>query len=331
MVNQKIDMKKAIVYLAQNSSCDTAHRRNSREMLERSLDLLYENYNRTFRTPVLIFHEGDFLAEDQEAISRGKPEIEFHRVHFELPDFFMEGEVPENWTPGELSISEPWSGPDTPMGVRHMCRFYSLQIFDILQELGCDWYMRMDDDSFIHSPIEYDLFDYLAERGYKYGYRADHKEALIAAYGFGETLLAYVKSENIRPTFLMEHFHRISDPVPDSLIGCAYDLWGYYNNFHVTQVGFWMQPKVQRFLRHMDRIGAGYKYRWSDLLIQSAAVQIFMPKKEVYKFQDWTYEHATRSGDELRWGGVFQGTLDKDHSLAEDYKERFGRTSKFTF
>jgi hypothetical protein len=35
-----------------------------------------------------------------------------------------------------------------------------------------------------------------------------------------------------------------------------------------------------------------YTKRWSDLLVQSAAVEMFMPRDAVHKFTDWTYEHA---------------------------------------
>jgi len=74
----------------------------------------------------------------------------------------------------------------------------------------------------------------------------------------------------------------------------------------------------------MDRVGAAYKYRWGDLLIQSAAVQIFMPKGKVYKFEDWTYEHATIIGGKLKYGGIYHGTQDKDAKVVKAFRERYG-------
>ncbi|MCP4833901.1 MAG: hypothetical protein GY895_03975, partial [Phycisphaera sp.] len=41
-------MNPAIIYLAQNTPCDSQYGRDSRTMLVRSLDLLYENYNARF-------------------------------------------------------------------------------------------------------------------------------------------------------------------------------------------------------------------------------------------------------------------------------------------
>ena len=316
-------MKNVIVYLAQNSAKDPNYGRDSRSVLEKSLDLLYENYNNQFKTPVLIFHEGDFLHNDQEAITKGRSEIEFHTISFNLPEFFIDGEILQRLNPNNPGKDD---GTGFPLGTRHMFRFFSIQIYDYLDKLGYDWYMRMDDDSYIHTSIDYDLFEFMIKSGFEYGYRVDHKETEQMSRGFGEALLSYIKAENVEPTFLMEHFYKVSDPEPNSLLGCKYDLWGYYNNFHITRVGFWKNPDVQRFLNHMDRIGAGYKFAWTDLLIQSAAVQIFMPKKQVVKFTDWTYEHATVIGDILGCGGIFAGENYPDLPVVAEFKKKFGRS-----
>src|ERR1039458_3678496 len=138
-------MKPAIVYLAQNTLRDTQYGRDSRSLLEKSLDLLFKNYNDKFKHDVLIFHEGDFKEKDQNEIARGRKEIEFKEIHFEVPSFLRVEEIPKIWTDGY--------GSNFGMGHRHMIRFYAVRLFDILNELGYDWFFRMDDDSLLHSPI----------------------------------------------------------------------------------------------------------------------------------------------------------------------------------
>ena len=336
-------MKSAIVYLAQNTRKDPQYGRDSRSMLEKSLDLLYENYNHKFKHPVLIFHEGDFGPADQEAVIAGRDEIEFHEVHFDVPSFLRKEEVPEFW---QSQTGRSRFG----MGHRHMYRFYSLLLFDILADLGYEWYMRLDDDSFVHSRIGYNLFEFMEKNDYEYGYRVDVQEGLSASYGFGETVLAYIKSERIDPAFFYKHvkeittndiarrrikefllkidpegkFHNVRENNLSPVAREPYDRRGYYNNFHITRIAFWKRPEVQYFLHHMDRVGAAYKYRWGDLLIQSAAVQIFMPKGKVYKFEDWTYEHATIIGGKLKYGGIYHGTQDKDAKVVKAFRERYG-------
>ena len=345
-------MSDAIVYLAQNSPRDPQYGRDARSMLERSLDLLYANYNEQFNHRVLIFHEGDFGLDDQEVVAAGRPEIEFHEVRFEVPPFLPEDEVPEVW-----EGFHPFG-----LGHRHMCRFYSLDLFDILADLGVEWYFRMDDDSFIHSRIDYDLFEFMRRSGYEYGYRVDVQDGLDVTRGFGETVFAYLVAEDIEPTFFFDHLvsyswlsyqrdgwvNRAKNAVktvllrqnperrllrwnwpsaPPRLRRFVYDRKGYYNNFHITRVGFWKSPEVQRFLRHFDRIGAAYKYRWNDLVLQSAAVQVFCPRRKLYKFTDWTYEHATIRDERLFFGGIYEGSADRGSKTVQQFVSSYGRTN----
>ena len=334
-------MNPCIVYLAQNTKKDLQYGRDSRSMLEKSLDLLYLNYNNQFKHPIIIFHEGDFKISDQEAVIKGREEIKFQEIQFELPSFLDLKEIPEMWD-GIFG-----------MGHRHMCRFYGLLIFDILRDMGYDWFFRMDDDSFIHSKINYDLFQYMMDHGYDYGYRVDIQEPQRTSYGFSETVLAYLKSERIKPYTFFDHFvssQKVNRDISSwkgklkSMIGAGidkiankinYDLngwpaptewdrWGYYNNFFITRIDFWHQPDVQPFLHHFDRIGGGYKYRWNDLIMQSVVVQIFLPKERVYKFTDWTYEHATMRNGKLNWGGIYQGTDDKEGIEVRAFEKEWG-------
>lgn len=344
-------MRPCIVYLAQNSERDPQYGRDSRSLLERSLDLLWENYNARYRHPVLIFHEGDFSPADRRAVARGRAEISFQEIRFEVPAFLPAEEVPTTWR-GFHAYG---------LGHRHMIRFYGLQLYDILHDLGFDWYFRMDDDSFFHSPIRYDLFELMERRGFEYGYRVDVRDGADVTRGFGETVFAYLVAEGLEPEQFYRRLRRQSlvgallrrgrerlenavkraimawdasrsyelwpgSAVPPSRDRLRYDRRGYYNNFHVTRVGFWRRPDVQSFLRHMDRIGGGYKYRWNDLVLQSAAVQIFLPESKVHKFTDWTYEHATIQGDRLFFGGIFRGSDDRDGREVAEFRARYGRT-----
>jgi alpha 1,2-mannosyltransferase len=236
-----------------------------------------------------------------------------------------------------------------------MIRFYAVQIFDILKSLGYDWFFRMDDDSFIHSKIEYNLFKFMADKDYKYGYRVAVKEPERTSFGFSEMILAYLKAERIKPQTFLENFD-LSSKVNNQFFGFKgkvkkqiasvinrlsekinHDLnhwpppteWnriGFYNNFFITDINFWLQPEVQSLIKHFDRTGGIYKYRWNDLIFQTAAVQIFLPASKVHKFTDWTYEHATIRNGKLDWGGIYPGEGDENNPAVKAFREEFGKT-----
>lgn len=335
-------MNPCIIYLAQNTQKDPQYGRNSRALLEKSLDLLYQNYNDTFRHDVLIFHEGDFDISCQQEIIKGRQQIQFHRVHFDIPSFLDPAEIPEKWD-GIYGI-----------GQRHMARFFCYSVFNILWDLGYDWFMRLDDDSFIHSKINYNLFEFMASNNFAYGYRVMLKEPLRPTFGFSEMVLAYIKAERIKPYSFLKHFDKsrvlnnesysfkgkvkrhitnVLDKVAEKLhhdmnnwpAATEWNRRTFYNNFLITRLDFWMQPKVQSFLGYFDRVGGNYKYRWSDHIVQTAAIQIFMRDDRVHQFKDWTYEHATINNGKLKWGGIFVGCDDQESSAVKEFMSQYGR------
>ena len=57
-----------------------------------------------------------------------------------------------------------------------------------------------------------------------------------------------------------------------------------------------------------------------------------MPQKNVYKFKDWTYEHATIKLGKLFFGGIYQGTEDKQAQAVNSFRKSYGKTkSKQTY
>lgn len=331
-------MNPTFVYLAQNTSKDPQWSRDSRSMLELSLDKLYENYNNQYQQSIIIFHEGDFTPEAQKQVAKGRPEISFQEIEFKIPDFLDKSRVPDVWVSSEGKAYGEWG-----LGHRHMCRFYTLQVFDLLAELGYDWVCRFDDDSILHSPIEYDIFAYMVDNDFEYGYRVDSQEPYRLTEGFSGALHAYIEEFDVIPTFFNEHVWspNLKDKLYNLLyrllsvrwplmknqlrIAGSYDNWGYFNNFFISKLSFWKSQPVQHFLHHFDQMGANHIYRWNDLVLQSAAVQIFMDKSKVHKFEDWTYEHATICQGKLEYGGIWRGKSDKDALAVRSFEQRYGR------
>lgn len=280
-------------------------------MLESSIDLLYKNYNNQFKNDIIIFHEGDFWEEDQKKIKRNRKEIKFIEIskYFNPPVFI-----------NKKTLSKEWNLPQFGWGHRNMCRWYSCLIHPFLIKMGYDWYMRMDDDSFIHSEIKYDLFDYMIEHKYKYGYRANIKESSSASVGFADMTLSYLLCKKIKSKFFLESF----------LTDGSWNRNGYYNNFLISDLHFWMKKEVRDYLNFIDRTGFIYYNRWNDAIIQTAAVQIFLEKNQIYKFTDWTYEHSTfNKNKELSWGGMCIGNLDNFKSkYIVEFKEKAGILTK---
>ena len=322
--------KTVIVYLAMNTKKDESYGRDSRSMLEKSLESLYLYYNTEFKHDIIIFYDNKFpfLEQDQIDIKKGRNEITFR---------LLDGEL---WCPPECEEiknnpdPKKWVQPYFSIGYRNMMRWYGILIYKYLTDLGYEWYMRMDDDSLLHSKIDYDLFRFMYDNNYQYGFRCYCNDHIEVSKGLIEFCYNYCNNNNITPTFL--HRYTLNNNSTNSQ---NYNILGYYNNFLISKLSFWMRDDVQNFLKAFDNSGYQYTLRWNDLISQAVTIQIFMERNKIYHFNDWTYEHTTFGGnydnkDIIAWGGLypqinncqFVPTL-----YTEKWQKNYGVYYKYTF
>jgi len=149
--------------------------------------------------------------------------------------------------------------------------------------------MRFDEDSFLHSPIRYDVFDFMRSNDYSYGFR----------------LCAYEMQVTQRIWKLWRSSPGSTIPLRDIDL----EMCGVYNNFFVAKVSFFLGKEVQKFLSFVDRQGLIYRRRLGDLMIHSMAIYSFAPKEKIHRFLDFTYEHATTDEKTgcVVWGGIQAG------------------------
>mmetsp|Transcript_15017 Transcript_15017/g.22561 ORF Transcript_15017/g.22561 Transcript_15017/m.22561 type:complete len:457 (-) Transcript_15017:107-1477(-) len=146
-----------IIYLGQkqHSSYDATHANT----LNASMASLRQNMFKISESDVIVWHEGDLSLRDANAL-QGETNIRFclltNATGWSIPNFIQVDSLPPM----------PWS-----LGYRKMIRFYAVTIWSTLKTLGYEWVMRMDDDSFILSPIPYNIFDYMRASGDLYAYR----------------------------------------------------------------------------------------------------------------------------------------------------------------
>ena len=293
--------KTVIVYLAMNTTKDESYGRDSRSMLEKSLDTLYLNYNNEFKHDIIVFYDNKypFTESDIHDICKDRKEIRFQLIPDELWGPPECEEIKNNPNPHN------WADAKFPIGYRNMMRWYGILIYKYLVDLGYEWYMRMDDDSLIHSRIEYDLFKFMYDNQYEYGFRVYCNDHISVSNGLIEFCKEYCESNDVKPVFLNRYGlnNKISTTRNHNIVG-------YYNNFLISKLSFWMRDDVQKFLHSYDNSGYQYTRRWNDLISQAVTIQIFMDRNKVYHFNDWAYEHTTFGGaydnkDSIACGGLY--------------------------
>lgn len=262
--NSQSPIKAAIVYLARSRSKDINE-------LKRSLSLLDMNFNDEFKYPVIIFHE-DFDEKLMANIRKSThSDLNFEKILFETPDFLKKEEIPEIIFVDGFEFS---------IGFRHMCRFFSGLIFQHYALKDYDYLWRLDTDSFLLDKIDYDIFQFMQENNYMYGYIHILKEHPDAVKGFWNIVKKYIHENNIQPTFLNKF-----------IIDGSWDRSYYYANFEVSKLDFWRSEDFLKYFNYIDKSGGTYKYRWGDTIIHFLAISMFIPENRIHKFSDISYQH----------------------------------------
>lgn len=268
----------AIVYLARNIE-------HSVKELKLSLDLLYSNYNTLHKHDVWIFHEGDFDLMTQRDIRQERGEIRFYRltvnseVWREYPDFVR----------GQQHMHTQY-----PLGYRKMCRWFSVTMWRVLDAMGYEYVMRMDDDSYILSPIPYDIFAFMSSNHFDYAYRTGAVEA--AGNLYWDFVQTYARSKGWGVAEILPLMDSCQDKTSlddFNFANCGL-LRGFYNNFFVSRVQRWLEDDVQDLLGLFDNSGMMFLERWGDLTVHSTVVKLLFPPSSVHRFVGWGYAHASK-------------------------------------
>jgi hypothetical protein len=263
---KKGPIKAVIIYLSGSTPRNIAD-------LKLSLSLLDANFNDQFKYPVIVFHEDfdEILMQDIRKATHSN--VRFEKVEFKIPDFLNETEIPEVYSVGDSNFS---------IGYRHMCRFLSGIFFHHPSLKEYDWYWRFDTDSFLLGKIDYDVFRFMQEYNYTYGYITMMKDHPEVVKGLWDITKKYIEENKIQPTFL----HKFTP-------GGVWDRTIYYMNFEISKLDFWRSEKFMNYFNYLDQSGGIYKYRWGDTGIRSLAIYMFMPEKQVYRFSDIAYSHQS--------------------------------------
>jgi len=135
--------KLLITYMAQKNH--SSYGGDNTPKLRQILNLLERHVLPWTPADVVVFHEGDFTDDEIADLTAGRPQIRFEVLQHRfwcLPYFLDAKDQPT------------WFNPRFSVGYRHMIRWYSMNVFLYAHEAGYEWVMRLDDESFVWTPIK---------------------------------------------------------------------------------------------------------------------------------------------------------------------------------
>lgn len=231
--------------------------------LLRSMDFASRNFLRWSPADILVFHEDGF---DEDAVRRGAKTLNLPgNLRFAKVDFSAV-------KPGFENLAQQ------ARGYRHMCHFFGDDIFN-RAELSCyDYFMRLDDDSYILSQIKFNVFDKMSKEGIKYSYRFEMTENKNVCQGLLETAQAFIDAN--------PHLNRTgARPKKVKL---------YYTNFEICDLKWFQSEPWKKYFEAIDAANGIWTNRWGDAPIRWLGLQYLLVPKEILPLKWMAYQHQFR-------------------------------------
>ena len=237
-------------------------------LLRRMMASLEKYFNRRWKYPIVLFTDEELpLAVQQSLVASSSSQLRFKKVSFDIPSFLEKERIPERTT---------CSPHSSTVGYRHMCRFMSQQVHQLLDDMGYSWHWRLDDDSILTADIGYDVFQFMENNGKKYGFVntvMDGPECVKGLWEFTDRFLNRSLGKSV-----------------------FYNEWPrgqvFYNNFEISHSSVWRSSRYRSFFEQVDREGGIYYNRWSDSAIKSIGVSLVVAESAIHRFSDIGYTHA---------------------------------------
>lgn len=237
------------------------------ELLLNTLHNLKTNFLVRYNYPILILCENyndddkQYIADTFKSLT-----IYFEDINPTIPEYLDTQEILANIARKPVIH---WRN----LGYRHMCKFYAIDIFKHPIISTYKYYMRLDDDSVITSPIGFNMFTYMNFHKIDYMYRVrQNKDCSICNEGMNELFES-----------LGEDFQYNRDLVP-------------FNNFHIMALD---AMKNRNILENKDIVYNIYNKRWGDAPLHGAYIKMYNLKAECTESTKYT------SFKYMKWGTEF--------------------------
>ena len=270
--------KNCILYLVRSSVEDLLSLNKSLEFLEKNL-LPFVDKN---TTDILLFHEASF--EEYKIKTKIIENIQtiFIPIVFECPEMNIPfNEIPEFYphpTHGNGPIAY-WHKGFT-MGYRHMCRFFIGWLYEQPIMNNYEYYLRLDTDSFILTPTNYDIFNWMKVNNVEYSFirdaiQYDNPKVIINLW---KTVKDWLQNNSIQTNCQFNE-------IPEGKM--------FYTNFELAKTSIFKEKSQYfTFYKFLDSTGGIFLYRWGDAPVKYIGVNLFVASEKIKPIHGFTYQHG---------------------------------------
>jgi hypothetical protein len=241
-------------------------------LVNRCLNSLYNFYLKRYPTDIVVFHEKNFSEYNKNFFKIRLPntKVIFKEIQFSVPDSIKKD---FNFKPKWI---EGYWDSNKCISYGGMCTFFARDIFNYLNEMEYEYYARLDDDSSILNPINYNIFEYMKTNDLIYGYLIKMLEAPHVVNGLFDFIVNNLDEEEI----INKEYSFID----------SNNLIYYYNNFEIIDIKKYLN-KTKNIIEKIHESGNIYYWRWGDAPIRTILISMMFDQSKIKKMTDIDYHH----------------------------------------
>jgi len=237
------------------------------DSLKTALELFYENWNNEFQYPVYIYYFDDIYSQEyiDDVKENVSVDINFRQIDYGVPSHIPESELFYNRSYLNYVRS---SFPSSRLGYLHMEHFSSN--FHKFGEKGCvgkeleeyEYIMRIDDDSWFKTKINYDFFDVMKEYPLATGFTWSHvgQNHLETRENLWSFFKEYLAENSYKPKD-----EQLNAAIQDNDEMKMHSLRWSCGNFNIYNVKTFLEHGWAEWMSKINEYGGLYKHRWGDL------------------------------------------------------------------
>lgn len=237
---------------------------------------IYDNIisKSTLEFDMVIFHEGNISEEQQIHISKNSKATLIFR---DVKTFATKAAFDDSKNIYNLDLCPPNELSERfPIGYKHMCHFWSIDLFDYLSDY--QYTIRIDEDCYVDR-VDPAIFESVIESGIKFAvpYICPVLDDPNVIVGLDKLLNDYVNSNNIQLPVRYE------------------DIKAPNTNFMMLDLQFFKNHSItQKFLAEVEKSHGIYSNRWGDAPIWGIILYA-LSGVDFYELSDTGYLHGSHN------------------------------------
>ena len=224
-----------------------------------------------------------------------RPSQTIHPVLMQLVGTYIMNIQLSSWKAEGTTFNSNWNMADIfKEDFYLMDRWRNTFQFDFVRELGYEYFVQMDDDTFITDLIDVNLVKHMKEHQiYLASRNSFQMEPVELIQGLPEFVRYWMLTRNMSEP-IGDLFNQLTPP---NMVGLTTQGWSRVSLvacFAIFDVNYWFQDIIQDFVRLMLRTGSDVEQRWLEQSLQNMAVRLFYPVSSVMLLE-WTILHGKPS------------------------------------